>query len=291
MHTMDFLHAFGRRVSDLRREKGLSRQELALRAGISLRFLAAVEGGTGNLSLQNLAKLSRALGVPPAGLLAGIGQSGNTGHTHTAGDQRWNLQEAILSLLQQCDVEQLAEVHQWLTSLLNQRKQLIALIGLRGAGKTTIGKKLARKLRWRFVELDERIEKAAGLTLQNIFEVHGEEYYRRLEHQVLLNLILEQKRAVIATGGGIVMRNETYELLQRNCRIIWLRAKPEDHWSRVLQQDPRPMTNYPDAFGQLQSLLQRREPLYSRADSVVNTSELGIQGSVQQIVSDWSSEL
>jgi XRE family transcriptional regulator, aerobic/anaerobic benzoate catabolism transcriptional regulator len=291
MHTMDFLHAFGRRVSDLRREKGLSRQELARRAGISLRFLAAVEGGTGNLSLQNLAKLSRALGVPPAGLLAGIGQSGNTGHTHTAGDQRWNLQEAILSLLQQCDVEQLAEVHQWLTSLLNQRKQLIALIGLRGAGKTTIGKKLARKLRWRFVELDERIEKAAGLTLQNIFEVHGEEYYRRLEHQVLLNLILEQKRAVIATGGGIVMRNETYELLQRNCRIIWLRAKPEDHWSRVLQQDPRPMTNYPDAFGQLQSLLQRREPLYSRADSVVNTSELGIQGSVQQIVSDWSSEL
>ncbi len=189
-------------------------------------------------------------------------------------------------MLLQCDQDQLKELHGWLTSLLDQRRQLIALIGLRGAGKTTIGKKLANSLKWEFVELDERIEKAAGLTLQNIFEMHGEEYYRRLEQEVLLDLILRQRRAVVATGGGIVMRNETYDLLQRNCRIIWLKALPEDHWNRVLQQDPRPMTNFPDAFTQLQNLLERREPLYSRADSVINTSLLGIQGSVKQILSE-----
>ena len=192
-------------------------------------------------------------------------------------------------MLQDCDEDQLRELHQSVATLLDQRKNFIALIGLRGAGKTTIGKKLARKLKWQFVELDERIEKAAGFDLQNIFEVHGEDYYRRLEQQVLLDLIVNQKQAVIATGGGIVMRDETYEVLRRNCRIIWLKARPEDHWNRVLQQDPRPMTNYPDAFAQLQNILQRREPLYARADSVVNTSELGIQGSVKQILSETST--
>src|SRR5262249_16915579 len=135
----------------------------------------------------------------------------------------------------------------------------IALIGLRGAGKTTIGKKVASALRWKFVELDDRIEKTAGLTLQNIFEVHGEEYYRRLEREVLLDFLNDSKRAVLATGGGIVTREETYDLLRRHCVTFWLKAAPEDHWNRVLHQDPRPITNYPNAFTQLQNLLERRE--------------------------------
>ena len=164
-----------------------------------------------------------------------------------------------------------------------KNSRMIALIGLRGAGKTTIGKKMAARLRIPFVELDERIEKAAGLTLQNIFEVHGEEYYRQLERDVLMDLILQERRTVLATGGGIVARNETYDLLQQNCYTVWLKAKPEDHWNRVLQQDPRPMTNQPDAFAQLQNILHRREPLYARADSTIDTSLTGIPGSVKAI--------
>ncbi len=277
--TVDILPELGRRVSDLRRQMGLSREELARRARLSPRFLADVEAGRGNISVNKLAGLCKALNTPPGLLFAGLVHGGNT---------RSKLYDSILSMISQCDKDQLKELHEWLTALLDQKRHLIALIGLRGAGKTTIGKKLANALKWEFVELDERVEKAAGLTLQNVFEMHGEEYYRRLEQEVLLDLILRQKRAVVATGGGIVMRNETYDLLQRNCRIIWLKALPEDHWNRVLQQDPRPMTNFPDAFAQLQNLLERREPLYARADSVINTSLLGIQGSVKQILSEMA---
>jgi XRE family aerobic/anaerobic benzoate catabolism transcriptional regulator len=263
MHVpMTGLQELGRRISELRRRKGFSREELARRAGLSLRFLASVETGRGNISIARFIALCKALGI----------QIDN-----------------LLSMILQCDQDQLKELHLWLSSQLNTRPDRIALIGLRGAGKTTIGKKLASALKWKFVELDQRIEKAAGLNLQNIFEVHGEDYYRRLEHEVLLDLILQNQKIVLATGGGIVMRNETYNLLQQNFYIVWLKADPRDHWNRVLQQDPRPMTNYPDAFTQLQNLLHRREPLYSRANATVNTSGLGIQGSVKQIISEIRS--
>jgi XRE family transcriptional regulator, aerobic/anaerobic benzoate catabolism transcriptional regulator len=272
---MDILIRFGRRVGELRRKKGFSRDDLARRARLSARFLADVETGRGNISINKLAGLCRALNTSPSLLLSGL---------VPYGDAESKLYDSIQSMIHQCDRAQLKQLQQWLSSQLNQKQRLIALIGLRGAGKTTIGKRLAGALKWEFVELDEQIERAAGLTLQNIFEVHGEDYYRKLEQEVLLDLILRRKRAVIATGGGIVMRNETYDLLQRNCRIIWLKAKPEDHWNRVLQQDPRPMRNYPDAFTQLQNLLQRREPLYARAEAVIDTSAVGIQGSVKQIL-------
>ena len=165
-----------------------------------------------------------------------------------------------------------------------ERKKL-ALIGLRGAGKTTIGKKVAAKLKWQFIELDEWIEKAAGLTLQNIFEVHGEDYYSRMEREVLQQLVAKDEPMVIAAGGGIVTREETFALLRQNCLTIWLKADPKDHWDRVLQQDPRPMANYPNAMEQLKNILQMREPLYSLADFQIDTSERGITGSVRQIIS------
>jgi len=165
-----------------------------------------------------------------------------------------------------------------------KNNRMIALIGLRGAGKTTIGKKIAARLRIPFVELDELIEGAAGLTLQNIFEVHGEEYYRRLEYEVLLEYLTQGKPSVLAAGGGIVTREETYKLLQRHCQVVWLKADPQDHWNRVLRQDPRPMAGDPNAMDQLQSILRQREPLYSRADFVIDTSRLGIAGSVKQLL-------
>ncbi len=276
---MEMLAEFGSRITRLRRNLGFSRAELAVRSGLSARFLADVESGHGNISLNKLASLCQALDLEPAALLDGLATTNGKKKTPRA-----QLYSGIFSMIQQCNEKQLRELDSMLTRLLKQKQSTIALIGLRGAGKTTVGKRLAAELKWRFVELDDLIEKAAGLTLQNIFELHGEDYYRRLEEEVLVDLFSQQKNVVLATGGGIVMRTETYDLLQRHCWIVWLKADPKDHWNRVLKQDPRPMRNYPDAFGQLQSLLHRRESLYARADLAVDTSTLGIQRSVAAIL-------
>jgi XRE family aerobic/anaerobic benzoate catabolism transcriptional regulator len=154
-------------------------------------------------------------------------------------------------------------------------RRVIALLGLRGAGKTTIGKRLARKLRLPFVELDQRIEARAGLTLAEIFSLHGEEYYRRLERDVLVDLLASEGPMVVAVGGGLVTAVETYALLRRQATTVWLKARPEDHWNRVLRQgDRRPMSQHPQAREALRELLTRREPLYARAKVTVETGTL-----------------
>jgi XRE family aerobic/anaerobic benzoate catabolism transcriptional regulator len=148
----------------------------------------------------------------------------------------------------------------------------IALLGLRGAGKTTIGRRLARRRRIPFVELDRKIEQAADLSLGEMFTLHGEDYYRRLEREVLSD-VLKEGPMVLATGGGVVTSPETFALLQQSAITIWLRARPEDHWNRVVRQgDRRPMTNHPQAMADLRSLLTAREPLYALADHTVDTS-------------------
>ena len=154
-------------------------------------------------------------------------------------------------------------------------RRVIALLGLRGAGKTTIGKRLARKLRVPFVELDHRIEARAGLTLAEIFSLHGEEYYRRLERDVLVDLLASEGPMVVAVGGGLVTAPETYALLRRQATTVWLKARPEDHWNRVLRQgDRRPMSQHPQAREALRELLTRREPLYARAKVTIETGSL-----------------
>ena len=150
---------------------------------------------------------------------------------------------------------------------------IVALLGLRGAGKTTIGKQLARRLHVRFVELDRRIEKAADMSLAELFSLYGEEHYRRLERESLARVVAENRSIVLATGGGIVASAETSALLKKHATTVWLRATPEDHWNRVLRQgDRRPMKNHPQAMADLRALLAAREPLYARADRTVDTS-------------------
>lgn len=154
---------------------------------------------------------------------------------------------------------------------------LLSLLGLRGAGKSTIGRRLARRLHVPFVELDQRIEETSGLTLAEIFDFHGEEYYRRLEREVLEGILAQKRSLVLATGGGIVTAPSTFALLRRESFTVWLRADPEEHWNRVIQQgDRRPMADNPQAMAELRRLLAEREPLYRKASHILDTSHLAI---------------
>jgi XRE family aerobic/anaerobic benzoate catabolism transcriptional regulator len=148
----------------------------------------------------------------------------------------------------------------------------VALLGVRGAGKSSVGAALAVRLGAPFVELDQEIEQGAGLSLAEIFELHGEAHYRRLERDAL-HRALDGSSVVLATGGSIVSDAGSYALLRERARTVWLRASAEDHWERVVRQgDRRPMAENPHAFAQLRELLSAREPLYARAHHIVDTS-------------------
>ncbi|CAN5611235.1 helix-turn-helix transcriptional regulator [soil metagenome] len=161
----------------------------------------------------------------------------------------------------------------------------IALLGVRGAGKSTIGTALAKKLDRRFVELDREIEAATGLSLGDVFTLHGEAYYRRVEREVLTRILAELTPTVLATGGSIVNDPTTFALLRSRAQTIFLHAKPEDHWNRVVAQgDQRPMAENPHAFEELRGLIAARAKLYARADRTVETSGRTIKQVIAEIV-------
>jgi XRE family transcriptional regulator, aerobic/anaerobic benzoate catabolism transcriptional regulator len=162
--------------------------------------------------------------------------------------------------------------------------RVVALLGLRGAGKTTIGKQFARRLHVRFVELDREVEKAADMSLGEIFSLYGEEYYRRLERETLARLLAADRPMVLATGGGIVASPDASALLAKSTVTVWLRATPEDHWNRVVGQgDKRPMEDHPEAMAELRALLSSREPLYARADHTIDTSGRSVDEIVDEL--------
>lgn len=162
--------------------------------------------------------------------------------------------------------------------------RVIALLGLRGSGKTTIGRRLARRLRLRFVELDKQIEACAGMALGEVFSLHGEEFYRRLERDTLADLLTSRQSMVLAVGGGLVTAPDTYALLLRQATTVWLKARVDDYWVRVVRQgDRRPIEQHPQARDALKQLVLRREALYARADATVDTSLLTIAQVVDRV--------
>jgi len=174
-----------------------------------------------------------------------------------------------------------------ITSLMpseEEQKPIVALVGLRGGGKSSIGKSLAKHLNVPFLELDHLIEKQANLSLAELFSLHGESYYKRLAYDILLKLLAPNKQMVIATGGSVVTDPETWQLLKRRTHTVWLKATPEDYWKRVLGQgDTRPMANRTSAMAELRSILTLRAPLYAEAAETIDTSSVRVAEAVRMI--------
>jgi XRE family transcriptional regulator, aerobic/anaerobic benzoate catabolism transcriptional regulator len=192
-----------------------------------------------------------------------------------------------ISVARLADVAQALDVT--LVSLFpseEKRKPVVSLVGLRGAGKSTVGKALAKRMGASFLELDALIEKQANLSLAELFSLHGESYYKRLAYDILLKLLPQNKPMVIATGGSIVTDPETWQLLKRRTHTVWIKATPEDHWKRVLGQgDTRPMANRASAMAELRAILTKRSPVYAEAAQTIDTSATRVSEAVRMIAS------
>jgi XRE family aerobic/anaerobic benzoate catabolism transcriptional regulator len=165
---------------------------------------------------------------------------------------------------------------------------ILALLGLRGAGKSSLGPRIARRLKVPFVELDQLIAREAGMSVATIFDMHGEAYFRRVEQEALQRVLDSNEPCVLATGGSLVMHPESFDLLRARAVTVWLKARPKDHWERVVAQgDGRPMKDRPRAMAELVALLRERTPLYSKADCIVDTSSLTPEQAAKQIVMEY----
>jgi XRE family aerobic/anaerobic benzoate catabolism transcriptional regulator len=261
-----YLKRVGERVRLGRARRGMSRKVLSQASGVSERYLAELERGAGNASLLVLRQVADALGLEVAQLVS---------------DEPERPIELSLALhqLERLSPADLAEARRLLAERFGTAKASsgrIALVGLRGAGKTTLGQRAAEALGVPFVELDREVERASGMELSEIFASHGQGTYRRLERQCLEAVIARFDRVVIATGGSLVTEPGTYDLLLSSCFVVWLSAKPEEHMGRVLAQgDLRPMAEGPQAMDDLKAILESRTALYAKADAVVATSDKG----------------
>jgi XRE family aerobic/anaerobic benzoate catabolism transcriptional regulator len=264
----DFLRAFGERLRGERARRGMSRKLLADHAGISERYITQIESGKGNVSIAILRQIAGALGVPLGKLVA---------------DERPSPELALINeFLARLSPAQLRQAYASLAgSDAANRKHRIALVGLRGAGKSTLGAALAKARKTPFFELDREIERLSGTSLGTLIEMYGQQAYRRYELQALKELLDAHPKFVVAAGGGIVSEAATYELLLRHCFTIWVRTTPEEHMGRVLAQgDRRPMAGSAQAMEDLRRILEERTPLYERADLTVDTTGMTVDESL-----------
>jgi XRE family transcriptional regulator, aerobic/anaerobic benzoate catabolism transcriptional regulator len=273
-----FLEQLGQRVRTMRALRGMSRKVLAKVSGISERYIAQLESGKGNVSIVLLRRVSIAM----AAHLEDLIPSGEP-----APD--WPV---IRDLLRKASPNQIAQAKDVLSGHAGggaaQRGMSfagIALIGLRGAGKSTLGKMLAKKIGWSFVELNKEIEAQNGLSVAEIIALYGQEGFRRMEQAALNQLLARKELTVLETGGGIVSEPLTFDLILSSFYTIWLKAEPEEHMARVRRQgDLRPMADDRSAMAELRTILRSREPLYARASAVVDTAGLSVDAAAGRLI-------
>jgi XRE family transcriptional regulator, aerobic/anaerobic benzoate catabolism transcriptional regulator len=268
------------KVRSQRAARKLTRRELAIASNVSERHLAQLERGSGNISICLLSRVAAALNTSIADLFGG-GSSPNGAFLSTELDQ-------IHSLLQPLPEHRLALIRHQLSKDLDHSgrrgKHCIALIGLRGAGKSTLGTRLGQAYQVPFIELDHEVERESSTGLAEIFLLHGQAGYLQLERRVLQRVLDEHPYSIIATGGSIVTDPATYDVLLKSCFTVWVKATPEEHMARVVAQgDLRPMRGNAQAMKDLRRILELREPLYRQADLVIDTRGHSVEQSFQQL--------
>jgi XRE family transcriptional regulator, aerobic/anaerobic benzoate catabolism transcriptional regulator len=271
-----FLEQLGQRVRTMRALRGMSRKVLAKVSGISERYIAQLESGKGNVSIVLLRRVSNAMGAHLEDLIPS---------TEPAPD--WPV---IRDLVRKATPNQIAQAREVLAGHHGASAQRpsfagIALIGLRGAGKSTLGKLLAKRIGWSFVELNKEIEAQNGLSVAEIIALYGQEGFRRMEQAALGQLLARKQLTVLATGGGIVSEPLTFDLILSSFYTIWLKAEPEEHMARVRGQgDLRPMADDRSAMAELRTILLSREPLYARASATVDTAGLSVDEAAARLI-------
>jgi XRE family transcriptional regulator, aerobic/anaerobic benzoate catabolism transcriptional regulator len=272
-----FLSAIGGEVRKNRAKRGMTRRQLAQASATSERYLAQIESGIANPSASVLRAVAQALDLPVSALLPDSAS-------------RSAALVAVIELLGQVPEQDLAAVAAEIEVYLGRsssadRGRRIALIGLRGAGKSTLGRLLAQHLGWPFIELDRRVEEDYGASIPDLIEMAGMTTFHRYERAALERAIAEHDAAVITTAGGIVANAESYALLLRRAHTVWIKARPEEHMSRVMAQgDFRPMAQNPAAMADLIAILDARRADYARARAELDTSGDAVERSLAKLV-------
>jgi XRE family aerobic/anaerobic benzoate catabolism transcriptional regulator len=277
----EFLASLGARVRHLRAMRGMSRKVLSAASGVSERYIAQLESGQGNVSIILLRRVALATGARLDDLIPGADASPD-----------WPV---IRDLMRGASAEMIAQVKRLLSGngVANARAgERVALIGLRGAGKSTLGRLIAERVGWQFVELNKEIERDNDMSVPEIFAMYGQEGYRRFEQAAVRKLIARDGPILLATGGGIVAEPVTFDLILSSFYTIWLKAEPEEHMRRVREQgDLRPMGGDASAMQELRAILVSREPFYARARAMVNTAGLSVEEAADRLYALISSEL
>jgi XRE family transcriptional regulator, aerobic/anaerobic benzoate catabolism transcriptional regulator len=272
-----YLKQLGERVRDARARHGMARRMLAHDSGISERYLAELESGRGNFSIVLMRRLAKAIDVPVAELVSDE-------------ETRPVEYKLLVERIGRLKAAELAEASTLLAQRFGDRAgraERIALIGLRGAGKTTLGTLLAKQLGWDFVEMSRETEAEAAVSVEEIFDLWGQAGYRRYERRALERIISARSRVVLATGGGLVAEPATFERLLDSFYTIWLQASPEEHWDRVIRQGDHRVEGSGDseALVDMRRILAQREPLYREADAHLDTSGKTARRSLKELLS------
>ncbi|MGB6534482.1 MAG: helix-turn-helix transcriptional regulator [Xanthobacteraceae bacterium] len=272
-----FLATIGAEVRKNRAKRGMTRRQLAQACGASERYLAQIESGAGNPSVSVLRAIAQALDMVPAALLPEAGK-------------RPAALGSIVDLLAQVPEHDMPALAREIEARVARsetadRARRIALVGLRGAGKSTLGRRLAQHLGWPFIELDRLVEEDYGASIPDLMEMAGTATFRRHERSALARVIAGHEAAIVTTAGGIVADAETYALLLRRTHTVWIKARPEEHMSRVMAQgDFRPMAENRQAMADLVAILDARRADYARAQAEVETSGETVEQSFAKLL-------